>query len=260
MKRFVYLALALLVLAACTPTDSAEPTPETITCPDGTEIPVGNECPQPTTPEETPQETQAAEEEDESIDDLLGARFDQSAFEQIFGSSDQPTPAVNANLQDIQARALQQTLLGYTYTIREQGTGSEPDYQAARIHVREDALAIHYVNPIEIEGQDYDRLINGMAYCDTCRPRPEPREVDMPSIPAPLDLVLELEDATSARSAQSINGRQTIRLEATLRGEAVEVFVDQFSGLPLEIRYPQRIIEFRELSTSARDSAFTPPN
>lgn len=256
MRYAFLLVIALAVLAACAPADDIQP--ETFTCPDGTEIPIDEECPQP---EETPQEqeTEPTQPEPETPS-LQDTAFDRSAFDEVFGSTDQPTPPVGSNLEDIQARALQQTLDGYTYTysVRSSEQGfQEPLYQSARVHLREGETAIKLADTTT--RREIDTYINGVAYCTSCRPQPEPQEAQMPQVPQPLDLLLSLEDATEARSAQSIGGRQTIRLTATLNQQEAEVFIDQHSGLPVEIRQGAITHQFSSLVLSARDDAFRAP-
>ena len=255
MRYFAILALAtILLLAACTPTVQEDTTPTTITCPDGTEIPADAECPQPE------EELEEVEEQEEESVDLRQAAFDRNVFQEIFGSDQQPTPPVGGSLEDIQARALQQTLNGYTYTYEVRSTQSgfeEPLYQGARISVREGEQAI--VLASTTTRRELDTYINGVGYCARCSPSPEPREVEMPQPPSPLDIVLSLEDASEARSAQSIGGRQTLRLTATLNGEEAEIFIDTFSGLPVEVRQGVLTHRFEQLVMNARDDRFAAP-
>lgn len=253
MKHALIVAL-LLTLAACTgqSPDSAQ---QTYACPDGSIVANISDCEQEQ--QETAPQNTTNEPEDEQPS-LTDAQFNKEAFNQVFTSDEQPTPPVGSSLRDIQARALQKTLDGYryTYTLRREGP-VDKNLQGVRVYVREAETALHYPDTITIDGAEYDRIVDGEASCETCRPnKPAPAQVEQPSIPQPLDILLRLEDASDAQQAQSIDSRNTLRIDASIDGREATVYVDQFSGLPVEVRFEDETYEFRSISLSAPDDAF----
>lgn len=234
MKYAYMLLLALFVLSACTTQQSPE-TMQTYECPDGSIVTDLAEC-------SAPEQEQTAQEEEE--------------IEQTSEPVEQQTPS---ELIELREKAENRQSSGYSFTYITTGSADDAIISDANVRVKEDKVLFSLVERMSVEGFEATHILiesgQATAYCVDCRGGPEPYSVDAPEIVLPLDWLAGIEQADFT-GQQRTDGRNSYRMVGTALGYDVEMYIDIFSGIPLEVIYEDARIRYRGLGLGVSDSTF----
>lgn len=199
-----------------------------------------------TTPEEEelpePVETEPTEAQPTAQD---VPRDERTVAQRVFGSEETPTQAVPAELESLRDRAEERAENGYTFTYasRIDGQPGQAVYEEMPVYVRGESLLVELSSVQQLPGtQDQaNRLAihegEEYAWCTSCvDASPFPADQGLIDLPTPTVWLYVLEDI-EVRGQQRLESRNVMRVQATVQGNPIELFIDEFSGFPLRVTW-----------------------
>lgn len=224
-----YALCALVVLAffvAC----ETQPEPETPSLP-----PVEQE---PVAPPITPPEEEVRAPVSDIPDD------ERTVAQRIFGSDEAPTQAVPAEVNALIERAEERTGNGYsfTYSTRVDGMPGTVVFEGSRISIKDDVMVAELQRVMQLPGtrQDANRLAvtaeGEVAWCTTCNEPAFPADQGLSELPPPMVWLYYIDDI-EVQGQQRIDNRNAMLVTGTVRGQPAELWIDEFSGVPLRVTW-----------------------
>ncbi len=243
MKHILFGLLVLSLFVAC----AQEPSRE---------LPIA-----PEEPLAVPQESESAPPEDVVVDE------EEVADWRLGMDSDEvPTQPVPAEVSALIQRAQERTAQGYSfrYHTRIDGLPGQAIYEGARVHVRDDIVLAELtaLTRLPETRQHVNRLAltpeEEIAWCTTCNEPAFSSQQGLADMPLPLRWLSSVHDI-DVQGEQHINNRNTMHVTGTVDGYAVEMWIDQFSGVPLRVVWQDTEYRYERFTLGIPESAVQLP-